>query len=141
MYFQGVDFGVSSLYQLPGAAVANLHTVGGSKQQRDNLPFHSLEARSPKSRCLQGWLLLEGSGGGCVLGARCLSAAPRLAALSLPSRPLSSHGLLSFVSMSLCVPSSPQADTSCIRLGALPPPWLRYDRLATNDICLEPSPK
>ena len=41
--------------------MANLHTVGGSRPQRDNLPFHSLEAKSPKSRCPPGWLLLEGA--------------------------------------------------------------------------------
>ena len=41
-------------------------------------------------------------------------------------RGVSSHGLLSFVTVSLCVPSSPQVDTSCIRLGTLPPPRLQY---------------
>lgn len=83
--------------------MANLHTVGGSRPQRDNLPFHSLEAKSPKSRCPPGWLLLEGSGGGYVPGAQCLSAAP----LSLPPPRQSSRGLVSLVSMSLRVPSSP----------------------------------
>lgn len=109
-------------------------------QQRDNLPFHSLEARSPKSRCLQGWSLLEGSGGGCVPGTRCLSAAPCLAALLLPSRCVFTWPSFLCDRVPLC-PLLSSGGHQLYQTRRPPPSPAAVYRLSTNDICLEPSPK
>ena len=47
---------IELLYSFPGAAISDCHKLGNLKQQKFIL---SQEARSLKSRCWQGWLLLE----------------------------------------------------------------------------------
>ena len=105
--------------------MANLHTMRGSKQERENFPSHSLEARSPKSRCQQGWFPPQGSEGGCVPGTGCWSAVPavpRLVAWPVPSQPLSSRGLLSLCPCPLC-PLLSLGGHQLYQPRRPPPPW------------------